>query len=259
MNNGPIQTSIMQNLTRWDFRNLLLAGIRISVSRGFQRRHQKPTRCNEGDPERPGKRCANTTESFDDIRACAGHPALVFRKGKIHLEDWLGAQEIQPCLQHERFRVWESNPDNEPNVSKYPIHSKVCRRCRDFYAAQGWHHHLLIARFRQPLCKRHSLAHSNRFPLNACHCLAYVNDKWRCRRCCIDTMDFVEIRAIEFRRSRPRVKTPWSRPWAYLTRLWARSEPQFCPIDGCTHQPWRDLTRRERMQLCFGCNAICSI
>lgn len=266
INNGPIQESLLQNLTRWDFRNLQLAGVRISISPEVRRRHQIPTRCDEIGPENAGERCANTTKSFDEIRACEGHP--VFDWSVQHnLKKSLGAQEIEPCLRNERFPGWESNPEDEPNTREYPIHTKVCRRCRDLRAgiiARLLDEQLRIADYGRRLCKRHSLEHANQFPINTCHCLDYLNNKWRCDQCYFDTLFYVETRATVLARSL-RLKNeriPWSQPWAYLRSLWAShwgSEAQFCPIEGCMQQPWLDETRKERMQLCLGCNAISSI
>lgn len=54
-NNGPVHESIIRNLTRWDFRDLQLAGIWIAVNQEFHRKHQKPTRCNGKDPENRGQ------------------------------------------------------------------------------------------------------------------------------------------------------------------------------------------------------------
>lgn len=245
-NNGPIQESIMRNLTGWDFRNLKLAGVRITVSREFQRRHQIPIRCNERDPQWPG-RCDNTTETYDEIRACTGSP-LWYLSRRAHIEKSLGDQKLQPCL-------LQGNPDNEPNTREYPIHKKACRSCRDFYRARELHDQLLaISELRMPLCKRHSLKQAKQFPLNACRCLDYVNDKWRCRRCYEETLYFLITRADLSRQSLANVRVPWSWPWAHLRSLWT-SKTRICPIEGCFQKAWLS-ENRERMQLCLGCSSI---
>lgn len=254
-NNGPVQESLIPHLTRWEFRNLLLAGVRVPVSRAFQRRHLKPTRCNENDPDAPGERCANTTESVDEIRACTGHPLWVSNR-TFYLKKWTGAQEIRPCLQTERFP--EADLDDEPNTDNHPIHSKICRRCRDFYAAehldeQRW----TMAQFSAPLCKRHSLAQAAQLPLNACRCFAYVNDVWRCRRCHRDSMYYLKLRADYFRKPLMDVDIPWRHPVKRLRSLWAE-ERLVCPIEGCLRQPWAGQNGKG-MRMCLGCNAITSV
>ena len=259
INNGPIQTSIIRNLTRWEFRNLLLAGVRIPVDRTFLRKYLIPNRCNELDPERSigmVERCTNTTERFDDIKACSGGPLCIAQRTFL-LEKRIGAEKMKLCLQGEPWRRPENNPDdNELNTNKYPIHTKVCRRCRDFYAAEVRDHQLeKIAGFRTPLCKEHSLELANQLPLNNCRCFDYINHKWRCKFCCSDTLYYLNARAFLSRSNLMQKKVPWSRPWAYLKSLWVSQGP-LCPIKGCFEQPWLDETR-ERMQLCMGCNAIC--
>lgn len=264
-NNGPVQTSIIRNLTPWEFRNLQLAGIRISVNREFQRRHQAPIRCNERDPVNPDERCPNTTESFDEIRACAGHPFGCV-KGKtfqdIWMGIWMGAEKTRPCIQNEPWHIqekgWlvtESQPGNEPNTIQYPIHTKVCRRCRDYNAAESLNVQLrAIAHFRTPLCKWHSLEQARQSPLNACRCFAFINDKWRCRSCYSQTLSYLSGHAAVSRWFLTDVRIPWSQPRAYLRSLWTSSET-VCPIQGCFEQSWLDRTG-ESMQQCLGCNTI---
>lgn len=253
--NGPIQESVMRNLTHWDFRNLQLAGVRIPVSRGIQRKFLKPNRCNERDPESRFEQCTNTTRSIDEVRACVGRPSW-FSRGKFRFEKWIGDQEIQPCLQTERYPAPESNPENEPNMGGCPIHSKVCRRCRDFYAARQLNEQLsIIGQFCTLLCKRHSLEHANQFPLNACRCHGYMNDNWRCNRCATDTIGYLDARAGMFGISLMQAKIPWYHPLARLRSLWG-SRGSRCPIEGCVRQPWLDGGNRARMQMCLGCNSI---
>lgn len=257
-NNGPIQTSIIGNLSRWESTNLLLAGVRIPVSQKLLRKHQIPTRCSERVPQSRA-RCPNSTESFDEIRACTGHPFGILQEKKF-LKQPLGAQETRPCLQVKWWRYQENDLDigTEPNTGKYPIHTKVCRRCRDFYATELWDEQLLmIAQFRAPLCKWHSLEQSNQLPHNACRCFAYINDKWRCQSCYVIAMFYLKNRADLYRESKLNAGIAWSQPLAYLRRLWG-SGGLVCPIKGCIQQPWHDITQ-ERMQLCMGCCSICKI
>lgn len=255
LNNGPIQESIIRNLTRWDFRNLQLAGVQIPLSRGLQRRLQKPTRCDEKDPENANRRCANSTISVDDIRACAGRPVWIVDMG-FHVEECLEAQRIRPCLQKKTLRAQDDSPDNEPNTGQYPIHSKVCGRCNEHYANKHLAQRLLtIDQFRIPLCKRHSLKHARKLPLNACRCIDYVNGNWRCRSCQRNAMLYLCTREGNFRRSISNVQIPWSHPFARVRNFWAAGAP-VCPIDGCVQQPWWNEFRGERMQMCLGCNAI---
>lgn len=257
-NNGPIQASIMRHLTTWEFRNLQLAGVRLPVSRAFQRRQLIPNRCNERDPDIPENQCANTTETFDNIRACAGRPMIDLPQ--IEMDKTIEAQKMQPCLKNEWWRVRDSNQVNEPNTSNHPIHTKVCSRCRDRYAWEQLVEQVQrIATLRVPLCKRHSLEQANPLPPNNCHCYGYINDKWRCRRCNSETLYYLEYRAEVYRKSLADSRIPWSQPWASLRSLWAliqRSKRRVCPIEGCMRQPWLDRTKRERMQLCMGCNEI---
>lgn len=263
-NNGPVQISIMRNLTRWDFKNLQLAGVRLGVSRVFQRRHQIPDRCSERDPEEPEEQCANTTESFDEIRACAGHPMRV-RHPKVLMKRRLGEQWTRPCLlvgswwQPVLVRPWinQENRTDQPNTSTYPIHAKVCRRCRDLNAAELLvEQSQTIAGFRTPLCKQHSLE-QNQLPLNGCRCFDYINNQWRCRFCSINTLNYLRTRVNFFRTSRTNARIPWSRPWAYLRHVLAL-DGLACPIEGCMQQPYPESldVNSERMQLCWGCNAI---
>ncbi|MCJ1262347.1 hypothetical protein MMC22_002217 [Lobaria immixta] len=264
LNNGPVQTSIIQNLTRWEFLNLQLAGLRIPVGREFKRKMQIPTGCSEVNPRNRDEMCAHTTESFDEIRACAGYP---FRtpNGDFVMENWMADHRTQICLLNEPWRVQErhdlapgSRPDLEPNAEKYPIHTKICRRCHEFYAVQRLNEQLLmIADFRAPLCKQHSLELTYQFPLNACRCLAFINDKWRCRRCCVHSLNTLDIRAYVSKESLKNVRIPWSQPWAYLQSLWTPDRP-LCPIKGCFQQAWFDETG-ESVQMCLGCNRIIQI
>lgn len=261
MRNTPIQTSVLRNLTRWDSRNLQLAGLRIEVSRELQRRHLIPVRCDEWDPENMGKKCANTTEVIDEIRACTGYPVIT--RWPIILARRLEDEEIRLCLYNEQLEFWQRYPDDFSDTVGYPVHTKVCRRCRDFHAAKKLDEQLLmIARFRMPLCKQHSLEQANQSPVAACRCLDYLNGKWRCRSCCDETMYYMRRRAGIIRRSLKTVKTSWSSPWTYLQSLWVLvwgSEVQFCPIEGCMHQASLDENREERLHMCLGCNAISRI
>lgn len=252
-NNGPIQTSITRNLTRWEFRNLQLAGVRIPASRGFRRKHLIPDRCDEWDPQKRLRRCANTTKTFDEIRACSGSPA--FSPGTV-LEDSIAAQRTQACLRPEVWWWREDSQDNCPNAGKYPEHTKVCRRCRDSFAAEELNDQLRqIAGFRTPLCKSHSLQQAKQLPLNACRCFAFVNDKWRCSYCYCDTLYYLASRAHVFRISLVNKQIPWYHPWAYLTSLRAERR-MVCPIKGCFQQPWLH-ENRDRMHFCMACETIC--
>lgn len=265
-NNGPIQESILRYLTRWDFRNLQLAGVRISINRQVRRQYQIPDRCDGTYPEDSVERCINTTQSFDEIRACEGHPEVDWEESE--LKKSTAAQKISPCLQDQRFSDRARNPDNEPNTNKYPIHTKICRGCRDHLAAivarDSDQQLRMIADFGRPLCEQHSLEHANRFPINACRCLDYMNNTWRCFGCFNDTLFYMKNRVCFLENSirHQNERTPWSQPLAYLRGLWSSvgaSEVPFCPIDGCMQRPWLDETRNERMQLCLGCNAISKI
>ncbi|MCJ1470949.1 hypothetical protein MMC07_009597 [Pseudocyphellaria aurata] len=134
---GPLLESIMQNLTPWEFRNLQLAGVRTSVGQEFQRRHQLPNRCNE---IHFGTECDNTTESFD-VRSCKGSPMIVWKNGEILLKEWVGTTPMGPCIRDDWWRAWKlhvenPNPHPEPNQDQYPIHTKICRPCRDASAAE---------------------------------------------------------------------------------------------------------------------------
>ena len=255
INNFPIQTSMIGNLTRWEFRNLQLAGVIIPVDRTFLRKQLVPNRCNELNETRTGgvKRCTNTTERFDDIKACSGSPSSLAQSTFV-LEKPIGAEKIYPCLQ----RLGWNNHEIELNTNKYPIHTKVCRRCRDFYAAEVRDYQVEeIAGFRRPLCKGHCLELADQLPLNACRCFDYINHKWRCNICCNNALCYLRARA-RFSRSILKQKNfPWSRPWAYRQSLWVSQGP-LCPIEGCFQRPWFDETR-ERMQLCMGCNTICRV
>lgn len=258
MSNGPIQTSIIQNLTRWELRNFQLAGVRVPRSRDFQKKHEIPNRCDQGNPEKNAfEQCANTTKSFDEIRACIGHPLWVRHKN-LHQENWAGAPN-RPCLRNVRSLFRESNPEHQLNTAKYPIHTKVCRRCRDFYAFEDPDEQLQkIAEFQMPLCKKHSFQQQRRFPLNVCHCFDYVHDEWRCCHCYSHTMCYLIARSETFRESLTNVRIPWSQPFTRLRSLWAPSEGPVCPIEGCLRKPWLDRTR-ERMQMCLACCSISKI
>ena len=256
MNNGPVQTSIVRNLTRWEFRNLQLAGVRIPAGRDFRRKYLIADRCDEWNPERRLRRCANTTKTFDEIKACSGSPA--YSAGTI-LADSITDQEIKACLRPEVWWWREESPGNCPNADKYPECTKVCRRCRDAYAAEDLNDQLqTIAGFRTPLCKSHSLQQAKQLPLNACRCFDYIHDKWRCSYCYCDTLYYLTSRAHVFRTSLADVQIPWSHPWAYLTSLWTSRKRMVCPIKGCFQQPWLDETR-DRMHMCMACEAICRI
>ena len=261
-NNAPVQESIMRNLTPWEFRNLQLAGVRILVSRKVQRKHLTPNRCSEKDPENQEEICTNTTKSFEEIRACAGHPLNIPDQGPFLK---IGDSKVKACLHTEPCRVEErlshdsgNVPDNEPNTEQHPIHTKVCKRCRDFYAAEQLNQQLLtIAHSRWPLCKDHSLALAMENPLNACRCLAYINDRWRCKRCTAETLAFLETRAFDVRQSIIRARYPLYRPWTWL-RILKDSPWPLCPVEGC-YQPASLDEIDECMQLCLCCNTIVTV
>lgn len=254
-NYGPVQTSVINNLTRWDSTNLQLAGVGLPVSQEFLRTHQVPTRCHEQDPEHVDERCANTTENFgDEIRACEGRP-LRYPKENPIIRESLGDQELRPCVPVARW-LPESNDPVEPNVDRYPIHTKVCRRCRDFYAAALLHiQRRTIMRFRMSLCHRHSVEQANQRVPNACRCFDYINDKWRCHSCYQDTLCYLVYRASRNKRARD-VENPWTHPLAYLRDLWSPGRTK-CPIEGCMREPepWLDGPG-DGMNMCMGCKAI---
>lgn len=263
-NNGPVQESIMRNLTAWEFRNLQLAGVRISIGQQVQKKHLIPNCCSERDPENQDRMCTNTTELFDEIRACAGHP-LYEPDRRPALQRWIGNHKTKPCVQNKPWRVKErlphvpgSAPEKEPNTEEHPVHTKVCRRCREFYAAKSLNKQLLtIAQCRWPLCKHHSLTLAMEYPLNACRCVAYINDRWRCRRCAADTLACLKKRASKARPSVVGAKFPLLRPWTLLRILLQVPWP-LCPIQGCYEQASLHETT-DCMKLCLGCNAIISI
>lgn len=264
---GPVQESIIRNLTAWELRNLQLAGIGILASQEVQRKYQIPNRCSEKDPDNQEGMCTNTTESFDEIRACVGHPSnLPIPKPLQVLQNWLGDHKTKPCLENLEVEFWRSLerlrhppgsvPEREANTDERPIHNKVCRRCRDFYAAENLNEQLTtIESFRWPLCKYHGLKMATEFPLNACRCLAFVNEQWRCKRCTNYTLAFLNMRAFKAQCSLRRLTFPWSRPWKCLRMLWDLPWP-YCPIEGCLEPACFDETS-EGMQLCLGCNTIC--
>ena len=244
-NNGPVQTSIMQNLTRWELRNLQLAGIRISGNRLFHKKNLIADRCSEWDLER-GEQCIHTTKSFDEIRAWSGYPVHIPEKGSI-TGKWIGGDKIQSCLRNEHDQV---------NTKSYPIHKKICRVCRDVdVATHRDAQSRKIAGFRTPLCKRHSREHANQSPLDACRCLDYINHEWRCWYCCYKTLRYLVFRARIIGISLRKKKIPWTHPWAWFKSLWASNGP-MCPIEGCFQIVWLDEAS-ERMYLCKGCSRIC--
>ncbi|MCJ1467744.1 hypothetical protein MMC07_006369 [Pseudocyphellaria aurata] len=256
---GPMQESIMQNLTRWEFRNLQLAGIRISVSREYQRRHQLPDHCNE---ICHGTQCDNSTESFD-VRSCKGRPMIVMKNGKLLLKECVGTTPMEPCIRDDWWRWWrldqdDPNPNPEPNRDQYPIHTKVCRPCRDASAAELLEEQLLnIAQYNAPLCKTHSLDQAiAQLPLNVCRCLAFVRDPWRCRRCYISTLSYLAYRAHNQPPLR-QIVSVWQRAWMYLKSLWASQQQPgpVCPLEGCSRQAWLEQNS-ERMHMCLACYAI---
>lgn len=261
VNNWPVQTSIIQNLTGWDFRNLQLAGVPISLSKTLQRKLQIPIRCDERDPEKYTHQCTNT-ETFDEIRACKGHPWHPW--DETTLLNWHEAEHEhdKPCLQKDRMLYWGNPPNNEPNTSKYPIHSKVCRRCRDFWAARWADSHLReIARFGQPLCQQHSLEQANQFPLNTCRCFDFIHGKWRCMCCCVLALYYLETRCF-LQKAAMNPNLPENPSSDYLISVWSSvwdPEVQLCPIEGCTNPPWVDECRSERMQRCLACDVLTRI
>ncbi|MCJ1470077.1 ATP-dependent Lon protease pim1 [Pseudocyphellaria aurata] len=244
----PVLESIIQNLSPWEIRNLQLAGVRIPVGREFQRRHHVPNCCNEISLIRLGPPCDNTTESFD-VRSCKGRPMEVKKNGKILLEERVGNTPMEPCLRDEWWRLILANPNPdphpEPNRDRYPIHTKICQPCRDVFVAELLEAALLtIARYNTPLCKAHSLDHAiAQFPPNACRCLAFINEPWRCRRCHFNALDYLAYRAHNkppFRRSLP----VWRRAWVFFKRFWSSKQPA---PRAKTHPPYasdRNITRR---------------
>lgn len=217
-----------------------------------------PNRCDEWNPKTP-ERCANTTEFFDEIRACAGRP---MRYKNQDLTESIWVQKTQPCLQNQILGFDKSGLDNEPNTDEYPIHTKVCRRCHDSVAARDLNWQLrYIASFRIAFCKEHKAdltVLADRFPLHTCRCRGYINDKWRCTRCYTETLLYLNARANAFRSSLTRVTTPWyQQPWKFFTSLFWESGPvgPGCPVKTCTQEPYYgDVPLDPR--LCLGCSSI---
>ena len=256
----PIQTSIMQNLNFYDFRNLQLAGCQVlATSRAVQRKYLIPIHCNQTRYEHDRiLECGKTPENGHEMKPCQG---FLLRPGDPRVE--------HDGLHHKSF--W------------------VCNECR--YQSQEDYQHFRI--FGEApctnLCKMHSLEESQRFPQNACRCWTNAIGDWRCDPCVQSSFDFLVDRSERALEEVPSTTTvfgistfgllPHMDPWWIQTLLgppryilkelipsWFLSKldlrrrypdiiraGRLCPMENCRRAEWESP---QAMQMCLECKAI---
>lgn len=171
-----IQTTIMENLNFYDFRNLRLAGCQVPAkSWAVQEKYLVPIHCNELiDTFDNGSQCGKTPPNVE-MKPCQGLPLALRPEDPRQSFDG-------PLTRHLH--------DGRDKCKCF----WVCNECRD----QSQQRHQLNGIFIAPnyvqLCKVHSLEREG-FPSNPCHCSNTAIGGWRCSMCIRISLDIVESRA----------------------------------------------------------------
>ena len=265
----PIQTSLMQNLNFYDFRNLQLAGCQVpTISSAVQKKYLMRIKCNvlKG-PWGSEWECGNTPQDVFEMQPCQGVP----------LRPSDSTDELEKPRCHDR---------SDPSKCAW-----VCNECRDrsqweedqygdFRIHYTW------------LCKMHSLQREG-LRENACVCYDIAIGDWRCPECIQASFRLMEDRIFSaFRAMRSEVTllgiwtfivrpdvdrwTHWllqqlinpqeainrSMHWGFLSMFGFRHRSlnivkfsRLCPIENCKHAQW-DINRA--MWMCLECKAIFS-
>ena len=268
-----IQTSLMQFLNHYDFRNLRLAGTRVPATSGsIQRKHLVQIRCNEyGDLFDNNSRCGNHPHNVE-MRPCEGLSSIL-RPGdpKVDFED--------PQLGH-------LHDGSDESASFW-----VCVHCRNRNNARHRDPGPLLDSSYVRLCKKHSLQHEGS-PSNACRCGIAATGDWKCTLCIVTGLNLLRIRARHACSStplhftlfgvraaivRPEKKWTWwvvdrleqaLQAQTFVNRHMSRvlstfgmrpREPQMikwselCSVEGCKQPEWKDI---RAMRMCLVCQTI---
>lgn len=274
------QTSMLSNLTRLDFKNLQLAGIRISVSREIQQKYLLPSKCNEKlrTPGSESVTCTNTTETVREIKACHGkhrqYKNLALRPGLVK------------HVRGSKYPVEESDEHEGGSFGSF----NVCIQCRDRDRERRLAiESQTIRACRAILCRHHSLKYLHQRPYNMCRCRMFLDQHWRCHACSLDTLavlgesagyQFWELHPPDCSRkdfdSQEEGFDEWKEDFPgweekvedleelehVVLNLIAQGnavapEDQVCIITGCKEGgPWDSGPQDQQMLLCGGCDTI---
>lgn len=227
----PVQASIMSNLNRLDFKNLLLAGIRTPISQELRRKHLIPSKCDE---LIPGTRtaCSNTTQNVDEIKICHG---------------WHYDWNEQGLCKHAPGSPdgFCSLPTSNDNKGGHFDSFNVCIHCRDRdRLSRSENEKSVIGTFHKKLCKTHCLEHGKKRPHNTCHCKMFLDNYWRCHGCSLTDLETLKFRALIMSEQ--------------IFKKGKLQSSEICPIRGCTNPPWHSgpSHSHEQMFFCCACTAI---
>ncbi|MCJ1427969.1 hypothetical protein MMC29_005876 [Sticta canariensis] len=259
----PFQRTLILYLNRLDFKNLLLAGINISLSRQIQNRYLIPSKCDETTsvpnvnfPFNPGFRtvpCLNTTRTVHQIKACHGkHHDGFGPRGRQ--EKWNEPSRLLKHVRDSDARVETTDDNQGGHFDSFNVcihcHDRDRQRVRPYEAWTVYRSHSL-------LCQTHSLEFIQQRPYNHCRCRMYIEKYWRCRRCTAGTVDELSVRAQCF------AEVP------YPTFVFDQAQRRYvdartgngrqlhgCPILGCPEQAWTFGPLEKQMAMCRACVAI---
>ena len=266
-----IQSSIMQNLNFYDFRNLRLTGCQVpATSWAVQKKHLHPIHCNQevvADITCVPSECGKTPPNVVKMKACQG---LSLRPDDAEIEfDQSRAGRLHDgCDQSQCF--WGCY--------------ECISRLHEYYDDYGL--------FQTPytrLCEMHSLE-QEKFPYNACRCCNAAIGDWRCSTCVESSFQVLENRADQAYFAVPRLVTlfgfwtfivrpqvdgaywliRWllrsqnvlnrSMPWRFLSMFGIRhrklqivKRSRVCPVENCRRAAWDN---RLAMQMCLQCKAV---
>lgn len=245
-----IQTSVMSNLNRLDFKNLLLAGLRTPISLETRRKFLIPSKCDVTlEHSDIISTCSNTTRTLDEIKACHG----THRDGYLDLqsrrERWIGLIRL---LKHVRGSSTLGESTGETEAGHFDSFN-VCIDChnRDRQRLDRYENHH-IGLFRTLLCQFHALQHVEERPYNVCRCKMLLESYWRCHACSLATLGELRLRARTYK-----IASSTTSSTILTTRngVWIGEDRQ-CPIPGCTNPSWVLGPHEKQMWMCKACTAI---
>lgn len=272
--NYPIQTSLMQYLNVYDFRNVRLAGCRIAAtSWAIQKKYLVQIHCDEFLPvnywEREYPKCGHTPQQVEVMKPCQG---LSLRPDDSPI------------------------PLGQPHFHDDSDQSKcfwVCDGCRSKKEFDYDRYTDFEGTFAQ-LCETHSLELQG-FPENTCHCHRIAIGEWRCSSCIERSFEltmFRNYKAIDAMPSEVILFGKWTlivRPqvdrWTnWLLRRLTNAKDAFnksilcwfesklglrrrrlemikwtllCPIENCGRPQWgKDVLIARCMWMCLGCKTV---
>lgn len=266
-----IQSSIMQNLNFYDFRNLRLTGCRVpATSRAIQKKHLYPIHCNQHCVSKITyciSECGKTPHNVVEMKPCQG---LTLRPddAEIEFHQSQAGHLHDGCDQSQCF--WVCN--------------ECISRLHEYYDD--------YTLFQIPytrLCEMHSLE-QERFPINACRCCNTAIGDWRCSTCVENSFQIMENRADKAYLAVSRLVTlfgfwtfivrpevDWvywlirwllhsqnvlnrTMPWWFLLMFGIRrgklqmvKRSQVCPVENCRQAAWDN---RLAMQMCLQCKTV---